>query len=194
MSFLVVLKRAGGWDRAKSDGHARYLHAMSSQLIAFGPIATEDGAAAGYVYFTSHETEAEASAFISADPLSAAADVILHAWRSRLGRTQREIPPRPGRTGYFMWGLGTPDAPRRREALHAAHAAYFRRFDPDHFVARGPILAADMESWRGSAVAIEVDDRAAFDSYLNNEPFYQNGLYGHAEIFRWERGGLAPAR
>jgi uncharacterized protein YciI len=194
MSFLVVLKRARGWDPAQFGAHDKYLHGVKDRLIAFGPISTEQGAAAGYVYFTSHETEAEASGFIGANPLAASADVIRHGWRSRLGRTQFEIPPRPGRSGYFMWGLGTPEAPKQREALHAAHAAYFRRFDPDHFVARGPILAADMESWRGSAVAIEVEDRAAFDNYLNNEPFYQNGLYGQAEIFRWERGALAPTR
>lgn len=194
MSFLIVLKRAGGWEPAQSGGHDKFLQGVRERLIAFGPISTEQGAAAGYVYFTSHETEAEASGFVGANPLSACADAIVHGWRSRLGRTQFDIPPRPGRRGYFMWGLGTPEAPRQREALHAAHAAYFRRFDPDHFVARGPILAADMESWRGSAVAIEVDDRAAFDAYLNNEPFYQNGLYGHAEIFRWERGVPAPAQ
>ena len=191
MSFLVIQKHVGGWGGSLVEEHAAFMRKVKDQLIAFGPLTSDGEGVAGYAYFTRHDAASDVSAFVLEDPLSGSAETICHPWRSRLDRTQVNIPPRPGRQGFFMWGLGTPDAPQRREALHAAHAAYFRKFDPDHFVARGPILATDQQSWRGSAVAIEVENRSAFDTYINNEPFYQNGLYGLVEIYGWRRGEAA---
>lgn len=190
MAHLVIQKMHAQPGAEVLAAHRAFVAGHAGELIAHGPISPEPGGAqdTGHVYFTTHETPDAAARFATLDPLAALSSGTVHNWKSRLGRTQAQIAPRPGRTGYFMWALSAPDGAARREALLAAHSAYFRRFDPDHFVARGPLLAADNSTWAGTSVAIEVEDRAAFYAYLDNEPFYSNRLYRQVEIYRWQRG------
>jgi hypothetical protein len=109
MSFLVIQKRAGGWSGSIVEEHRAFMRKAKDQLIAFGPLTSDGGGAAGYVYFTSHDATPDMSAFVLEDPLSGSAETICHAWRSRLGRSQVDIPPRPGmRPTRRIFGSLTP--------------------------------------------------------------------------------------
>ena len=57
------------------------------------------------------------------------------------------------------------------------------------FIFRGPIRSADGADNIGTALLLELPDRAAADTFWNNEPFARNGGYQRdARIIRWVFG------
>ena len=83
--------------------------------------------------------------------------------------------PRPARPEFF------------REHLHA-HESYFASYG-DSFIFRGPIRSADGADNIGTALLLELPDRAAADKFWNKEPFAKNGGYQRdARITRWVFG------
>jgi uncharacterized protein YciI len=80
---------------------------------------------------------------------------------------------------------GTPEF--FREHLHA-HESYFASY-ADSFIFRGPIRSADGADNIGTALLLELPDRAAAEAFWNNEPFARNGGYQRdARIVRWVFG------
>ena len=74
-----------------------------------------------------------------------------------------------------------------REHLHA-HESYFASYG-DSFIFRGPIRSADGTDNIGTALLLELADRAAADKFWNDEPFAKNGGYrGDWRITRWAFG------
>jgi uncharacterized protein len=59
----------------------------------------------------------------------------------------------------------------------------------DSFIFRGPIRSADGADNIGTALLLELPDRAAADKFWNEEPFARNGGYQRdAPIIRWVFG------
>ena len=59
----------------------------------------------------------------------------------------------------------------------------------DSFIFRGPIRSADGADNIGTALLLELPDRAAADTFWNEEPFARNGGYqSDARITRWVFG------
>ena len=82
---------------------------------------------------------------------------------------------RPARNEFF------------RKHLHA-HESYFASYG-DSFIFRGPIRSADGADNIGTALLLELPDRAAADKFWNEEPFAKNGGYQRdARIVRWVFG------
>src|SRR5579883_3308152 len=80
---------------------------------------------------------------------------------------------------------GTPELYRTH--LHA-HESYFASYG-DSFIFRGPIRSADGADNIGTALLLELPDRAAADKFWNEEPFARNGGYQRdARIMRWVFG------
>jgi uncharacterized protein YciI len=80
---------------------------------------------------------------------------------------------------------GTPEF--FREHLHA-HESYFASCG-DSFIFRGPIRSADGADNIGTALLLELPDRAAADKFWNEEPFAKHGGYQQdARIVRWVFG------
>ena len=80
---------------------------------------------------------------------------------------------------------GTPEFFRAH--LHA-HESYFASYG-DSFIFRGPIRSADGADNIGTALLLELPDRAAADKFWNEEPFAKNGGYARdARIVRWVFG------
>ena len=50
------------------------------------------------------------------------------------------------------------------------------------------------ETWRGGANSIELPDRAAVMAFLEDEPFYRNGLYESVPAERCNFGGRSGRR
>ncbi len=60
-----------------------------------------------------------------------------------------------------------------------SHESYFAS-DGDSFIFRGPIRSADGADNIGTALLLELPDRAAADKFWNEEPFARNGGYQRA--------------
>lgn len=74
-----------------------------------------------------------------------------------------------------------------RTHLHA-HESYFASYG-DSFIFRGPIRSADGADNIGTALLLELPDRAAAETFWTNEPFARNGGYQRdARIVRWVFG------
>ena len=68
------------------------------------------------------------------------------------------------------------------------HEDYFKAHE-DRFIFRGPLRSPDGTENVGSALMIELPDRAAADAFWANEPFAANGGYqDDFEIYRWVFG------
>ena len=66
--------------------------------------------------------------------------------------------------------------------------SYFASYG-DSFIFRGPIRSADGADNIGTALLLELPDRAAADKFWNEEPFAKNGGYQRdARITRWVFG------
>ncbi len=64
--------------------HVAYLQANLARIIAAGPLANEDGSAAGGLTIVDTDSRAEAEAFRANDPYSKAGivrDFTIHKWR-----------------------------------------------------------------------------------------------------------------
>ena len=89
---------------------------------------------------------------------------------------------------YFCTGSKIADAaPFFAKHLHA-HESYFKAYDAS-FIFRGPLRSPDGTDNVGTALLLELPDRAAAERFWNNEPFAANGGYqDDARIYRWEFG------
>jgi uncharacterized protein YciI len=94
---------------------------------------------------------------------------------------------RKGLQQFLCTGPKTGAPELYREHLHA-HESYFASYG-DSFIFRGPIRSADGADNIGTALLLELPDRAAADALWNNEPFAKNGGYQRdARIVRWVFG------
>ena len=78
----------------------------------------------------------------------------------------------------------------RVRALEAAQRRWFG--EPGHrdrFILHGPLLADDGAEWMGSALLVQLGDRAAVEAMLAGAPDVQAGLYASVEIHDWQFGG-----
>ena len=62
-----------------------------------------------------------------------------------------------------------------------------------HFIACGPLLSDDGTNWVGSAMLVELRDRAAVEAMLAEAPYLRAGVYAGVEIHHWEFGGRRSA-
>ena len=51
------------------------------------------------------------------------------------------------------------------------------------------MLAEDGARWEGSALLVQLRDRAAVEAMLAGAPYVQAGLYGSVEVHDWQFGG-----
>ena len=109
----------------------------------------------------------------------------LHEAKSGISRADEYA--RKGLQQFLCTGpkTGTPEL--FREHLHA-HESYFASYG-DSFIFRGPIRSADGADNIGTALLIELPNRAAAERFWNEEPFARNGGYqGDVRITRWVFG------
>jgi uncharacterized protein YciI len=55
------------------------------------------------------------------------------------------------------------------------------------------LLADDGGGWVGSALLVQLRDRAAVEAMVAGAPYVQGGLYGSVEIHDWQFGGHPQA-
>ena len=74
-------------------------------------------------------------------------------------------------------------------AVHIYPVSTLLKARLDSFIFRGPIRSADGADNIGTALLLELPDRAAADKFWNEEPFAKHGGYQQdARIVRWVFG------
>ena len=176
--------------RALQAEQNAYVKGLSERVIGYGHFVSDDGGETlGTSYFMQLDDRAAVDAFLAAEPLNKAGlyqQVEVHRWSNSFGKRAADY-RRKGMQQFLCTGpkTGTPEF--FRQHLHA-HESYFASYG-DSFIFRGPIRSADGADNIGTALLLELPDRAAADKFWNEEPFSKNGGYARdARIVRWVFG------
>jgi uncharacterized protein YciI len=176
--------------RALLQEQKDYIKQFGERVIGYGHFVSDDGREPlGTSFFMQLDDRAAANDFVSNDPMNKAGvyqRVDIHRWSNSFGKRAADY-RRKGMQQFLCTGpkTGTPEF--FREHLHA-HESYFASYG-DSFIFRGPIRSADGADNIGTALLLELPDRATADKFWNNEPFAKNGGYQHdARIVRWVFG------
>ncbi|MGH8666378.1 MAG: YciI family protein [Burkholderiales bacterium] len=187
------------WDRAGQAGtraaniaaQKTYAKALGERLIGYGHIVSDDACATlATTWFVQLDDRRAAEAFLADDPLNVAGayeKTDIRRWSNSFQKGAADY-RRKGLQQYFCTGSKIADAaPFFAEHLHA-HESYFKSYD-DSFIFRGPMRSPDGADNIGTALLLELPDRAAAERFWNNEPFAANGGYqDDARIYRWTFG------
>jgi uncharacterized protein YciI len=186
------------WDKPGTEGTRKarlaeqkaYVKNFAERVIGYGHFLSDDGRdTLGSSFFMQLDDRAAAEKFVAEEPLSKAgvySKVEINRWSNSFQKTAAEYRPK-GLQQFLCTGpkTGTPEFFRAH--LHA-HESYFASY-ADSFIFRGPIRSADGTDNIGTALLLELPDRAAADKFWHEEPFAKNGGYrGDWRITRWAFG------
>lgn len=188
-----------GWD---GGGQARtraaniaaqkdYARALGERLIGYGHIVSDDASETlATTWFVQLDNRAAAEAFVADDPLNRAGvyeRTDIRRWSNSFLKRAADY-KRMGMQQYFCTGSKIPNAaPFFARHLHA-HETYFKNYQ-ESFIFRGPLRSPDGVENIGTALLLELPDRAAAEKFWNNEPFAANGGYqDDSRIYRWQFG------
>ena len=167
-----------------------YVREFGERVIGYGHLVSDDGRdTLGTTFFMQLADRAAANDFLSSEPMNKAgiyARADIHRWSNSFGKRAADY-RRKSLQQFLCTGPKTAAPDFYREHLHA-HESYFASYG-DSFIFRGPIRSADGADNIGTALLLELPDRAAADAFWNNEPFARNGGYAKdARILRWVFG------
>ena len=168
-----------------------YARVLGERLIGYGHIVSDDASEAlATTWFVQLDDRSAAEAFIADDPLNRAgvyARTDIRRWSNSFLKRAVDY-RRKGMQQYLCTGSKIADAaPFFARHLHA-HESYFKDYE-DSFIFRGPLRSPDGAENIGTALLLELPDRAAAEKFWNNEPFAANGGYqDDARIYRWVFG------
>jgi hypothetical protein len=167
-----------------------YVNNFGERVIGYGHFVSDDGRdTLGTSFFMQLDDRAAADAFVAGEPMNKAGvfeRIEIHRWSNSFGKRAADY-ARKGQQQFLCTGpkTGTPEF--FRSHLHA-HESYFAAYG-DSFIFRGPIRSADGADNIGTALLLELPDRAAVDRFWKEEPFAKNGGYARdARIVRWVFG------
>ena len=136
------------------------------------------------------DDRAAADNFVAEEPLNKAGvyeRVEIHRWSNSFGKRAADYRPQ-GNAAVPVHGAEDrhagvlPRAPARPRSPTSRRTA-------TSFIFRGPIRSADGADNIGTALLLELPDRAAADKFWTEEPFSKNGGYDRdARIVRWVFG------
>jgi uncharacterized protein YciI len=164
-----------------------YVKSFGERVIGYGHFVSDDGRdTLGTSFFMQLDNRAAVDKLVADEPMSKAGvyqRVEIHRWSNSFQKRADEY-ARKGLQQFLCTGpkTGTPEL--FREHLHA-HESYFASYG-DSFIFRGPIRSADGADNIGTALLIELPNRAAAERFWNEEPFARNGGYQRdVRITRW---------
>jgi uncharacterized protein YciI len=167
-----------------------YVKNFGERVIGYGHFVSDDGRdILGTSFFMQLDDRAAADKFIADEPMNKAGAyqrVEINRWSNSFGKRAADY-RRKGLQQFLCTGPKTGTNEFFRQHLHA-HESYFASYG-DSFIFRGPIRSADGADNIGTALLLELPDRAAADKFWNEEPFARNGGYARdARITRWVFG------
>jgi uncharacterized protein YciI len=181
-----------------NEAHWSFMDGYADGMIARGPTSAPDGTWSGSMHMVDLPDAEAARVFAFEEPNYRAGvygEVLVRRWRNGLGRTMWDFDGVRGGRRFLIIGHGRPGVTAVRDGLLEEHNRYFADNGyQERFVARGPLSSDDGSEWIGSAMAIELPDRAAVEAMLAAEPYTRAGLYASVEIHDWEFGGRPEQR
>jgi len=191
--MIVAWDRPGQADtRAASiAAQTAYAGTLGERLIGYGHIVSDDASGTlATTWFVQLDDRAAAEAFVADDPLSRAGvyeRVDVRRWSNSFLKRAADY-KRKGLQQYLCTGSKIPDAAPFFAKHLNAHETYFAGYG-DSFIFRGPLRSPDGTDNVGTALLLELPDRAAAERFWNNEPFAANGGYQEgSRIYRWVFG------
>jgi uncharacterized protein YciI len=173
--------------RALLAEQKRWVADFGERVIGYGHFVSDDGRdMLGTSFFMQLDDRAAADAFLADEPIAKAGlygRVEIHRWSNSFAKRAADY-RRKGLQQFLCTApkTGTPEFFRAH--LHA-HESYFASY-ADSFIFRGPIRSADGADNIGTALLLELPDRAAAEKFWNEEPFAKNdGYQRDARIIRW---------
>ena len=178
-----------------NESHWSFMDRYAESMIARGPTLTADRTTwTGSMHIVDLPDVEAARVFAFHEPFYQAdvyGEVLVRRWRNVLGRTMWDHRAALGDDPRFLViGRGRPGVEAARQALEAAQRRWFG--EPGHLdgvILRGPLLTDDGAGWVGSALLLQLRDRAAVEAMMAGAPYVQAGLYSSVEIHDWEFGG-----
>jgi len=179
-----------GKRRALTPAQKDYVAGFGERVIGYGHFVSDDGRdTLGTSFFMQLDDRAAADRFVADEPMAKAGlyrRVEIHRWSNSFQKRAADY-RRKGMQQFLCTGPKTATSEFYRTHLHA-HESYFASY-ADSFIFRGPIRSADGADNIGTALLLELPDRAAADRFWNEEPFAGNGGYARdARIVRWVFG------
>ena len=187
------------WDKAGTADTRRsllqdqkdYVRSFGERVIGYGHFVSDDGRdTLGTSFFIQLDDRAAAEEFLANEPLNKAGvyeRIDIHRWSNSFQKRQADY-RRKGLQQFLCTGSKLANAPDFFRKHLNAHETYFASYG-DSFIFRGPIRSADGADNIGTALMLELPDRAAAEKFWNEEPFAANGGYPYdARIIRWVFG------
>ncbi len=177
------------------ETHWSFMDGYASRMSARGPTVQEDGVTqTGSTHIVDLPDADAARVFACEEPYYKAgvfAEVIVRRWENELGRTMWDFKGQPEQNRRFLIiAHGRPGMDAERDRLAEARRCYYAEAGyRDRLIASGPLLSEDGRHWLGSAIMVELPDRAAAEALLKDDPFTQAGLYEKVEMHYWRFGG-----
>ncbi len=148
--------------RALLPEQKTYVKNFGERVIGYGHFVSDDGRdTLGTSFFMQLDDRAAADAFVAGEPMNKAgvySKVEIHRWSNSFGKRAADY-RRKGMQQFLCTGPKTGTNEFFREHLHA-HESYFASYG-DSFIFRGPIRSADGADNIGTALLLELPDRAA---------------------------------
>jgi uncharacterized protein YciI len=170
------------------EAHWWFMDGYAAAMIARGPTLTPDRATwTGSMHMVDLPDAEAARVFAFQEPFYRAGvygEVLVRRWRNVLGRTMWDYPAELGDDRRFLViGHGKPgvEVAQRHWVDEAG--------DGDGVILGGPLLSDDGAGWVGSALLVQLRDRAAVEAMLAGAPHMRAGLYASVEIHDWQFGG-----
>jgi uncharacterized protein YciI len=173
------------------QSHLDYLKQFDAQTLFAGPFTTDDESAdLGSIRLIEFPDRATAERHVAEEPYVTGGVQKrwhMHGWLPRLPYTWRDCPRQAGHIQAMFYALDQPQGPELRATFRQPHEAYLA----DHagmIMARGPLVRDDAETQVGSVLLLDVPTMAAARAFVENEPFYHNGVYQEITFHRWRFG------
>jgi len=191
MHWMIKCRSKPGTDelrKATIPAHKAHLDKYREATWFSGPIFTDDGTSAiGSLRFIEFPDRDAAQAYIDADPYTTEgifASIDIQCWQPALKHRQLTYPRQEGTRQFIVHCTDVANSAALRGPLRQAHRDYLD--DRAHMViARGPLKTDDGEIVTGSALLLDVANRAAAEALLADEPFNKAGVYENVTIERW---------
>lgn len=180
-----------------NEAHWSFMDRYAEAMIARGPtLAADEDTVTGSVHIVDLPDSDAARVFAFDEPNYKAGvyeeeEVLIRRWSNTLGRTMWDFTGDVGNNRRFLiLGHGKAGATVARDRLREEQRSYFAAGgNRERLIACGPLLSDDASEWLGTAMLVELPDRASAQAMLMDGPYAQAALYERVEIHNWRFGG-----
>ncbi|MFC9970080.1 YciI family protein [Spirillospora sp. NPDC127200] len=191
--FFYCRDRPGTWPLRleHNDAHWAFMDRYDDVFIARGPTLNPNETTTGSVHIVDLPDAEAARVFAYEEPnyrLGIYDDVLIRRWSGLHDRTMWDYTGAiDGYERFLVLGHGKPGAdegPGDEQRRHLTEGDL-----RDRLIVGGSLLAEDGGGWTGTALLVELPDRAAAEAVLPGSPYGLAGMYESVEVLPWRFGG-----